>query len=50
MRLRKFITIGGLELGRIKLVVHEQWEQTLFYLATLSLVFLVGCAVRIMAG
>jgi hypothetical protein len=50
MRLTKFIAIGGLEMGRIKLVLHEQWDQTLFYLATLSLVFLVGCCVRIVAG
>ena len=42
--------LGGLEMGRIKLVLHEQWDQTLFYLATLSLVFLVGCCVRNVAG
>jgi hypothetical protein len=50
MRHKKCIIIGGLELGRTKLVVHKEWDQTLFYLATLSLVFLVGCTVRIIAG
>jgi len=50
MMLTKFNTSGGLEMGRIKLVVHAEWDQTLFYLATLSLVFLVGCVVRIVAG
>jgi hypothetical protein len=50
MRLTKFNTSGGLEMGRIKFVVKEEWDKTLFYLATLSLVFLVGCAVRIIAG
>ena len=42
--------LGGLEMGRIKLVVHKEWDQTLFYIATLSLVFLVGCVVRVIAG
>lgn len=37
-------------MGRIKLVVTEEWDKTLFYLATLSLVFLVGLGVRIIAG
>jgi len=34
----------------MKLVITEKWDQTLFYLATLSLVFIVGCVVRIIAG
>jgi hypothetical protein len=34
----------------MKLVVTENWDQTLFYLATLSIVFIVGCVVRIIAG
>ena len=34
----------------MKLVITENWDQTLFYLATLSLVFIVGCVVRIIAG
>jgi hypothetical protein len=34
----------------MKLVVTEEWDKTLFYLATLSLVFIVGCVVRIIAG
>jgi hypothetical protein len=34
----------------MKLVITENWSQTLFYLTTLSLVFIVGCAVRIIAG
>jgi len=46
----KFNTSGGLEMGRIKFAVKEEWDKTLFYLATLSLVFLVGCCVRIIAG
>jgi len=38
------------EMGRIKLVVTAEWDKTLFYLTTLSLVFLVGCTVRIIVG
>lgn len=34
----------------MKLVVTENWDQTLFYLATLSLVFLVGFVVRTLTG
>jgi len=34
----------------MKLVITEKWEQTLFYLTTLSLVFIVGCVVRIILG
>ena len=34
----------------MKLVINKQWDQTLFYLATLSLVFIVGCVVRILMG
>jgi hypothetical protein len=34
----------------MRLVVTEKWDETLFYLATLSLVFLVGCVVRIFTG
>jgi len=37
-------------MGRIKLIVREEWDNTLFYLTTLSLVFLVGCTVRIIVG
>jgi hypothetical protein len=36
-------------MGRMKLVSGE-WDKTLFYLATLSSVFLVGFAVRIVIG
>jgi hypothetical protein len=34
----------------MKLVVTEKWDQTTFYLATLSLVFIVGCFLRIVVG
>jgi len=34
----------------MKLVKTEEWDQTLFYLATLSLVFIVGFIVRIITG
>jgi hypothetical protein len=34
----------------MKLVITEKWDETVFYLATLSLVFLVGFVVRIFAG
>lgn len=48
--LTKFITRVDTEMERIKFVVNEEWDKTLFYLATLSLVFFVGCVVRIIAG
>jgi len=28
------------------IVIEEQWETTLFYLATLTAVFVLGCIVR----
>jgi hypothetical protein len=34
----------------MKLVITENWDQTLFYLATLSLVFVSGFVVRTFAG
>jgi hypothetical protein len=34
----------------MKLVITENWDQTLFYLATLSLVFVGGFVVRTFAG
>ncbi|MBP1662075.1 MAG: hypothetical protein H6P94_324 [Thermoplasmatales archaeon] len=34
----------------MKLVITENWDQTLFYLATLSLVFFGGFVVRTFAG
>ncbi len=34
----------------MKLVVTENWDQTLFYLTTLSLVFVGGFVVRTFAG
>jgi hypothetical protein len=37
-------------MGKTKFVVTQEWDKTLFYLATLSLVFIVGCVVRIIAG
>jgi hypothetical protein len=37
-------------MGKTKLAVAAEWDRTLFYVATLSLVFLVGCVVRVFAG
>jgi hypothetical protein len=34
----------------MKLVVTEKWDETLFYVATLSLVFIGGFVVRIIVG
>ncbi len=34
----------------MRLVITEKWEQTLFYLATLSLVFISGFFIRVLAG
>ncbi len=34
----------------MKLVVTENWDQTLFYVATLTLVFLGGFIVQFFAG
>jgi len=32
------------------LIITKQWDQTLFFLATLSLAFIVGCVFRILLG
>lgn len=34
----------------MRLVVTENWDDTLFYLATLSVVFVSGFFVRLVAG
>jgi len=34
----------------MRLVITEKWEQTFFYLATLSLVFISGFFIRVLAG
>jgi len=34
----------------MKVVLTENWDQTLFYLATLSLVFVGGFVIRTFAG
>jgi hypothetical protein len=34
----------------MKFVIAEQWDQTFFYLATLSCVFFIGFVVRIFIG
>ena len=30
-------------MGKIHIVVEEEWRRTLFYLATLTLVFMIAC-------
>jgi hypothetical protein len=37
-------------MGKLTHMVTGEWDITWFYLATLSLVFIGGCIVRIIAG
>lgn len=37
-------------MGKLSQLVTEEWDMTWFYLATLSLVFIGGCVVRIIVG
>jgi len=45
-----YMTIYHFEEREMRIVVEEKWETTLFYLATLTAVFIFGCVARLLLG